>query len=810
MFNIMIVIDGPESRKNNFLVVKGYYSKTYKVNKDGRYCGASISEVDLFECMQCENIDHKYVQEHSQQLLTKIGINSYYLPFDKVDDFMDCFTKHQVVFLDNTDKRMFRIDDIRSACQSKASKYKYQVGPKEIIYDKGFLVINDLQNSTITIKNEKPMVKLIYNYDEKTYQLCFSYKGDIVAAFDKKLSTMKNSEVYLRNYAYEIGISDVLVKDGFVKLLKNKYRYVGHLREDALTEALEKQDIFTEYDEDIVIPNINIKKRQDGWFELDLTYSAGDRLIDLSSRIQLFSSRDEIKENGARIVLPESIIEAKDSLVFKDGKLCIDDSNVVNVLRIINDSKKSVQDFFSYADIKLNITKASEDMAYNYQLEGIKWLKYMFYNGWGGCLADDMGLGKTFQVITFLSDKDVKSKIDKVLVIAPKSLLSNWKREFAKFHSDYQVGLYHGPGRDRFDFEQFDVVITTYNTASLDVDILNKQKFSIVIFDEIQMLKNSNGEMSKTLKKLSAGSRIGLSGTPMENNISELWNIMDILNPGVLGPHKNFAKRYSMGGYSELKTILDLFIMRRMKHQVIKELPDKTTEILYCDMDEKQRELYEGITVAVRNAIASMKAFSAPIVLKGLTLLRQCCCHPLLLDEETNVEHVVESCKMDSLVLLLKNLWLSGHKVLVFSTYTSMLKLIQNAIQEEALFADNVYYLDGQTTNRSEIVDSFEASDEGVFLISMKAGGVGLNLVSAQDVVIFDPWWNPFAEEQAIDRAYRIGQVNNVHVYKFVVADSIEERIIEMQNDKMRTFDDLINGISTEKNVDLKEVLKLI
>ena len=206
----------------------------------------------------------------------------------------------------------------------------------------------------------------------------------------------------------------------------------------------------------------------------------------------------------------------------------------------------------------------------------------------------------------------------------------------------------------------------------------------------------------------------------------------------------------------------------------------------------------------------NLKAFAAPVVLKGLTLLRECCCHPLLLDEATNVEHITESCKLEALKILVDNLFESGHKILIFSNYTSMLRIIETELAKTESYKRAIFYLDGQTQNRVELVTRFESATEGIFLISIKAGGVGLNLVSAQDVIIYDPWWNPFVEQQAIDRAYRIGQERKVSVYKLVAANTLEEKIVDMQINKEENFDELINGLSVDKNIDLDKIIGLL
>lgn len=563
-------------------------------------------------------------------------------------------------------------------------------------------------------------------------------------------------------------------------------------------------------DENTIIPDIKITKSESGWFEINLSYNFDGEVYDLASKIQLFPSQNEIEADEKKILLPDSIIQAREYLSIVGNKLRINQNHIFELLHIIYDSNSDISDYFSYSNITLSVSNYVTSTAYSYQLEGIKWLKFLFLNHFGGCLADDMGLGKTFQVISFLEDQEVKKSINKVLVVVPKSLLTNWKKEFGKFNSSYRVGIYHGDKRNNFDFDNTDVIITTYSTAYLDLKKLNELKHSVVVFDEIQTVKNHKSITSDAMKQIKSDMKIGLSGTPMENSISELWNIMDILNPNVFYSRSAFIRRYSGKNYDELKSILNLFILRRMKKDVLKELPQKSEQIIYCDMEQEQRKLYTGINIAVKKAIMSLKAFAAPVVLKGLTLLRECCCHPLLLNEETNIDKILESCKLDALNLLVDNLVSSGHKILIFSNYTSMLKLIQDEFEKNEHYKKIIYYLDGKTKDRLDIVNRFESADEGIFLISIKAGGVGLNLVSAQDVIIYDPWWNPFIEQQAIDRAYRIGQDKPVTVYKLVTANTIEERIIEMQKDKEHDFDELINGISTDKNIDLKDILELL
>lgn len=811
MPDLMITINAPASKKNGFVILETYYTKQVVVNTSGKYKGGSITAADVLNCIPINNAKHELIREIFATFGYQISLNSFYICTEDLRKLHCALGGGQLLFLDNTDKSLVLIGTICNNSIGRKPKHQYQVGNyKFFYYSDQSLSVERTGDTGPNIRQITPVPRLYFSNAEQVYSLFFDYSGSKIAYSDKRASITVGDMVYLRNFKFETETRELLLRERFVKLAQSRFVYSGHQNKHTLNVALFNNGIVLEDDENTLIPEIKVTRGDSGWFEIDLSCDIDGDVIDLASRIQLFASTNELEIGNKKICLPDSIIQGKNDLVFEGNKIKISQSHIFSLLRIIYDSGSRITDFFSYSDVKISLPRNMAEAAFPYQLEGIKWLKFLFLNHFGGCLADDMGLGKTFQIIAFLEDVDVKKKIQKVLVIAPKSLLTNWKKEFEKFSSAYRVGIYHGDKRNEFNFGDHDVIITTYTTALLDLEQLNHVGYSAVIFDEIQTIKNHKSITSETMKQIKAEIKIGLSGTPMENGISELWNIMDILNPGVFSSHASFLVRYNGRNYDELKTVLNLFILRRMKKDVLKELPPKREQIIYCDMDQGQRKLYTSINVAVRSAIMNLKAFAAPVVLKGLTLLRECCCHPLLLDDTTNVERIRESCKLDALKILAENLFESGHKILIFSNYTSMLQLIRLELEKTEAYREFIFYLDGQTTHRNQLVERFEASDSGIFLISIKAGGVGLNLVSAQDVIIYDPWWNPFVEQQAIDRAYRIGQQQAVSVYKLVVANTLEERIIDMQKSKEEDFDELINNISTDKNVDLSKILSLL
>lgn len=811
MPDLMIAFSVAASRKNGFIVLETYYTKQIGVSKAGKYKGGSITAADVLTCLPIQNASREAVQGWFTEFAYQIGKNSFYVTADNFRKLHQLFGSSPIIFLDHTDASLTLISKIEETSVRKRSKCQYAIGNCLFSYHSdGTLRIEKMEGAAPHIRTLCPVPHLCYSTTDQAYTLLFEYGGEKAAYMDKELSVKTEDGIYLRNFRYENEVGWELQQAGFLKLTKGRYAYSGRKDIPALHALLSEKGIVLDDDKSTIIPNIKIARRESGWFEVDLSYDLGDGIMDLASKIQLFAQKNELEVGDKRIVLPDSVVQAKDDFVVKDNKLYLHQKHIFPLLRLIYNSGLPVTDFFSYSDVKLALPEAMEKTALPYQREGVQWLKFLFLNHLGGCLADDMGLGKTFQVIAFLEDEEARKHLQKVLVVVPKSLLTNWKREFEKFSSRYRVGIYHGNRRRELDFDRYEVIITTYNTAFLDKEYLDQKAFTIAVLDEIQTVKNYKSITSQAIKEIHAEMKIGLSGTPMENSISELWNVMDIVNPGAFPGHSAFLHRYHDRNYDELKEILNLFILRRMKKDVLKQLPPKYEQIIYCDMDEAQRRLYTGIHIAVKTAISRLKIFAAPVVLKGLTLLRECCCHPLLLDDATNVEGVQDSCKLDALMLLVEDLFASGHKILIFSNYTSMLQLIRQELEKNRDYKANLFYLDGKTQQRNLLVEQFEAADAGIFLISIKAGGVGLNLTSAQDVIIYDPWWNPFVEQQAIDRAYRIGQQQSVNVYKLVAANTIEEKILDMQKEKEQDFEELINGISTDKNVDLNKILSLL
>lgn len=436
-----------------------------------------------------------------------------------------------------------------------------------------------------------------------------------------------------------------------------------------------------------------------------------------------------------------------------------------------------------------------------YQQHGVAWLQHLAANGFGGFLADDMGLGKTAQTIAHIAVEHAAGRLDRpALIVVPTSLVSNWTAELMKFAPHLSVVVLHGLDRHqrRERLGGTHVVITTYTVLARDIEQMKELPWHLVVLDEAQAIKSPDAKATRAVCQLDARQRMCLSGTPIENNLQELWSQFTFLMPGLLGDRRGFSKRFRTPIEKrgddlrrvQLARRIRPFILRRTKSEVATELPPRHTILRRITLAPEQRELYETIRVTlhekVREEVAERSlAQSRIVVLDALLKLRQVCCDPRLV-KLPSARHVAASSKLDDLLEMMGEMLAEGRRILLFSQFTSMLDLIKPRLVAEGI---RFVELRGDTRDRAEPVRSFEAGEVPLFLISLKAGGRGLNLVSADTVIHYDPWWNPAVENQASDRAHRIGQTKSVFVYKMIAADTVEERILELQQRKAELAD---------------------
>jgi superfamily II DNA or RNA helicase len=453
-----------------------------------------------------------------------------------------------------------------------------------------------------------------------------------------------------------------------------------------------------------------------------------------------------------------------------------------------------------------------------YQKEGLGWLKFLQELGFGGCLADDMGLGKTIQLLAILEDRKARKKTNgPSLVVVPKSLMFNWHHECSRFTPNLKAVEYSGLDRAalRPSLPKHDIVLTTYGTLRRDITILKDIQFDYVVLDEAQTIKNAGSQIAKASRLLKASHRLALSGTPIENNLGDLWSIFEFLNPGMLGRSSIFKHFVSEAQDDRARGILSHglrpFILRRTKKEVASELPEKLEQTIHCDMRKEQRRIYMDLRDSYRAALLGEidqqgLAKSKMHVLEALLRLRQAACHPALVGQGPDED---PSAKLDVLLPHLDELISEGHKALVFSQFTSMLAIVKKHLDRRGVVYE---YLDGQTRDRKERVNRFQTDPAcGAFLISLKAGGLGLNLTAADYVFLLDPWWNPAVEAQAIDRAHRVGQTRNVFAYRLICRDSVEEKIAELQGQKRSLADAILQSdVSLLKDLTVDDLEKLL
>ena len=616
------------------------------------------------------------------------------------------------------------------------------------------------------------------------------------------------SSYYIDNENFII-LNEELAKE-FVKKellqLTGKYSIIG-------TDRLRKYNIKA------------VRPKLSGKFSYNLDYFEGEVEVEIEgekfSIQQLLNNykKDEyiILSDGTNALINREYIE-KLQRVFKE-----EDGNKIKVsffdmpiVQDMIDEKAFENDFLGNKDFFEGINELpKEEVEYpklnatlrDYQKYGYKWLKYLTDNNLGACLADDMGLGKTLQAIALLSNLHEEKK-KKSMVIMPKSLIYNWENEIKKFAPKLKVGVYYGINRDFSSLKKVDVILTTYGTIRNDIENLLEHKFDLLILDESQNIKNINSQTTKAVLLLNAKKRVALSGTPIENNLLELYSLFRFLNPEMFGSVQRFTNSYILPiqKYSDTSTIEELkkkiypFLLRRVKKEVLEDLPDKIEKLVYVDMNDEHRKFYEErrkyyYSLLQKNT-SSQGNFDKFFVLQAINELRHIVSSPEL--ESKKVISSKKEVLIENVIEAIEN----NHKVLVFVNYLSSIESICDSLRENKI---KYLKMTGQTKDRQNLVDKFQNDSRyKVFVMTLKTGGVGLNLVSADTIFIYDPWWNTTVENQAIDRAYRLGQDKTVFAYKMIMRNTIEEKILKLQEIKNKLLDDLIS----EDNLSTKNLSK--
>jgi SNF2 family DNA or RNA helicase len=688
------------------------------------------------------------------------------------------------------------------------------------------VMLSELNESNLMIKPQFSYDDVIIDYGEERHYVY--EKNDNIRIIQRNKFEERDLYEYLRtlhasfagqrnNLYYYLPFSDVMKKGWFITMMR-KISEKGYSIQ-GLSE-LKKFRYTTDEPRFTIIATSTID-----WFELNVTVKWGDQEVSLKEiRHAILNGQDTIMlENGTLGHIPEEWISqyslllrtgSEENGMLKVSKLhytlledILDKIEGNTVQQDIEARKRKVLEYDSTQ--KVPLSKEIKATLRPYQLSGFHWLQSLDELGWGGCLADDMGLGKTLQTISFLQFVKEKYPGSTQLVICPTSLIFNWENEILKFCPTLRFYTHYGLQREfkETHFDEYDVVLTTYGVVRNDLEELKNFLWQYVILDESQAIKNPDARVTRAVAQLRAVNRVILSGTPVQNNTSDLFSQFSFLNPGLLGTREFFNREFAtpidkFGNREKtnyLKKIIHPFTLRRTKEQVAKDLPDKTVTVLWCTMEAEQRKLYNEYRNNYRNSLLKKIdeegiGKSGMYVLEGLLRLRQICDHPILVTKSE--EDLKSSVKIEELIREVQEN-AGHHKVLVFSQFTEMLHLISKEFDASGV---TYCYLDGSTPmqDRRGQVEKFQEDDSiKAFLISLKAGGVGLNLTVADYVYLVDPWWNPAAEQQAIDRAHRIGQKRKVFAYKMICKDTVEEKILQLQQRKKMLADDLIQEDSS-------------
>ncbi|SKA91067.1 Superfamily II DNA or RNA helicase, SNF2 family [Clostridium sp. USBA 49] len=734
------------------------------------------------------------------------------------------------------------------------SSNKSMVFNKKDIEKVAAYVIPNLKEISKNINIDESLKKDLYREDLKTTiyfdkveesilcDVIFNY-GDIQINSLNENYKNNDNKILIRNIKEELNLIALLKSIGFEEerykyALKDEEKIIQFLTEDInklqeyadiyYSESFKNMKVYTSSnikssiklnDEDLLEFTFNIdgvdKKELKNILE---AIKQKKKYYKLKEGNFVFLENEEIQDIGNMVEyldIKASDLEKQKVLLSKYNAFYIDEKLKNSKISIEKNKKfrELVNTIKEVKDIDFTPPKHLESIMRDYQKFGFKWLKTLAACGFGGILADEMGLGKTLQTIAFIESEIEENNENKKpsLVVAPTSLIYNWENEIEKFAPNLKVLVLSGSKEEREEkvkeIEKFDIVITSYPLIRKDIESYKNIKFRYCIIDEAQQIKNPSSVNAQSVKDIKADGYFALTGTPIENSLIELWSIFDFLMPGYLLSNRKFSQKYEipivknkdMKALEELNKHIKPFILRRLKKDVIKELPPKIEQKLVVEMSEEQKKLYAAYIEDAKNDISKEikeKGFnkSKIKILSTLTRLRQICCDPSVFVENFNGE----SGKMEALDYLLEESIIKGHRILLFSQFTTVLKNIAKRLDNNKI---DYMYLDGQTKSeeRGKMVKQFNEGKGSVFLISLKAGGTGLNLTGADVVIHFDPWWNPAVEDQATDRAHRIGQKKTVEVIKIIARGTIEEKIYNIQEKKKSIIKNVMND---EQNVE--------
>tara|TARA_Y100001970_G_scaffold64530_1_gene82594 strand:- start:6827 stop:9529 length:2703 start_codon:yes stop_codon:yes gene_type:complete len=767
-------------------------------------------------------LNKKYIKKHITHFLILKNDSQIYLYsagiLRKIDKRIETFLRR---LLERQSFVIEKSDDISTFMKRLYEPYKNCFHWEIIGNIKGLLPEEITPNPLLTL-----------NYDGQCLHpvLSFEYGNEIVDSNnkDKEVIDRQTGKKMIR----QPGMEDIFLQDLMGLFDENNLPFLlsnpGDIAKffDSLVPELKNREwkVNSNVDdfnvlEDPVTLSFEIKSSKTDWFEFDPNCNIeGEKRSLLEISRLLVENQGYIKTKNGFVKLSKSTQEEikllKQQGAFNIGKT-FSKKEILPIMMMSNTTsdKEDIKTLISKVNsFNVNETKISEDfngVLRPYQHYGVHWMNLLSNVQLGGVLADDMGLGKTVQTLAFTS---LSNKKGPVLVVCPTNVLYNWKKEISRFLPNKKSVIYVGAQRHELlnKVKNYDYIIISFGILKNDIEYLKNILFETILVDEAQAIKNPQAQVSKAIKQLSANFKLVMTGTPIENHLQDIWNLFDFVMPSYLGSKKQFEEVIKQENKDFLRSKIKPFVLRREKREVLDSLPEKTEITLECPLSDEQMELYKTVLDVAKKGVSTTGNKRDRLnMLTALLKLRQVCTHPGIVEEFKGLG--IESAKFNMLKEKSLELIDEGHKVVVFSQFTSMLDIIEEWLDEV-----NIKHLriDGSISakKRMELVDTFQDSDDPIiFLVSLKAGGIGLNLTAADYVIHIDPWWNPAIEAQATDRVHRMGQTNKVIVYRLICAGTVEEKINKLQQDKKKLLSEIVDiDGSSEKQIDFNEIKSLI
>lgn len=758
--------------------------------------------------------------------VSQVGKNRYRLAVTSVGSLFSYFQQEDMdtAFYRMEDRKLHHIKKFSHMQCDGEHPFFYNSKIGEVTY---YINKDAIDNTPHVLQHKmEPAVRLYCIPEKDAIRLYVNFVyGDIEIGSnsDRESFTVQN-KLYYRDLQFEGSVLKFLLSTGgkssyrneivfAKKLFFNSAFYTLNQQEYGLFWGLEKKQIAKSQF------SCSVSYHTD-WFHIEGTVEFGDETLSLSQLLKASRGKRYVEIQDKIHMIPDEFIKVAHH-THSNAHIQVPVREMMPVFNLAQkfapNDFKYLEDINRYEDTQPIMDIQLRQLLKSYQFSGIQWMLTLYQNQLGCCLSDDMGLGKTLQTIGFLAcqQRDITKP---TLIVVPKIVLYNWEHEFQKFAPFMDVIVVYG----KYDYTTLGsidtggIFLTTYDTLLNHLDEFSAVAYDSVILDEAQYVKNYRTQRHRAFAQIIRRFTLCLSGTPVENNLEELWSLSNLLNPGLLGQRSGFIRKFTnedgvLQNVASLRRLISPFFLRRTKEQVLKELPAKTESYIYCEMEESQREIYDSFMCATKKDLSekpsryTIKDNSA--ILQALLYLREICVDPQLLPPDIRGQCSSASCKFDLFQEYATNIMNESGKLIVYSQFPRTLRKLEYWSKSVGW---NTYFIDGTVNDRESVVCAFEQAEQGVFFISLKAGGVGLNLTSCQYVILYEPWWNSAAEEQASNRVYRIGQENPVFIYHFLVRNTIEEKVYELQRKKQDLFTQIMERLDQPSSISIDDLYNIL